>query len=82
MLLFNISGSEFVEMLLGERASRVRQPFDPVKKTSLGTIFIDEIDAAAARLGLRPAGLSTLRDRDNLPILAGTCAMAPTWHLR
>src|SRR5262249_54723564 len=48
--------------------------FHQAKKNSLGIVFIDEIEAGGARLGLRLALLSTLLDRDNIPILAGTCA--------
>ena len=41
----SIAGSEFMEMLVGVGASRVRDLFDTAKKTSPSIIFIDEIDA-------------------------------------
>jgi cell division protease FtsH len=48
---FSISGSEFVEVLVGVGASRVRDLFDQAKKTSPSIIFIDEIDAVGRQRG-------------------------------
>ncbi len=48
---FSISGSEFVEVLVGVGASRVRDLFDQAKKASPSIIFIDEIDAVARQRG-------------------------------
>jgi len=42
---FSIAGSEFMEMLVGIGAARVRDLFDNAKKNSPSIIFIDEIDA-------------------------------------
>lgn len=41
----SIAGSEFMEMLVGVGASRVRDLFDTAKKVAPSIIFIDEIDA-------------------------------------
>ncbi len=41
----SIAGSEFMEMLVGVGASRVRDLFETAKKTAPSIIFIDEIDA-------------------------------------
>jgi cell division protease FtsH len=41
----SIAGSEFMEMLVGVGASRVRDLFDTAKKVAHSIIFIDEIDA-------------------------------------
>ncbi len=41
----SIAGSEFMEMLVGVGASRVRDLFDTAKKLAPAIIFIDEIDA-------------------------------------
>ena len=42
---FSMAGSEFMEMLVGVGASRVRDLFDSAKKKAPAIIFIDEIDA-------------------------------------
>jgi len=42
---YSIAGSEFMEMLVGVGAARVRDLFSTAKKTAPAIIFIDEIDA-------------------------------------
>lgn len=42
---FSMAGSEFMEMLVGVGASRVRDLFETAKKKAPSIIFIDEIDA-------------------------------------
>src|ERR1700750_2826527 len=42
---FSISGSEFVEMLVGVGAARVRDLFEQARKQAPSIIFIDELDA-------------------------------------
>lgn len=42
---YSIAGSEFMEMLVGVGAARVRDLFATAKKTAPAIIFIDEIDA-------------------------------------
>ncbi len=42
---FSMAGSEFMEMLVGVGASRVRDLFNTAKKNAPSIIFIDEIDA-------------------------------------
>ncbi|MFZ5534721.1 MAG: ATP-dependent zinc metalloprotease FtsH [Patescibacteria group bacterium] len=42
---FSIAGSEFMEMLVGVGAARVRDLFAQAKKSAPAIIFIDEIDA-------------------------------------
>jgi len=42
---FSISASEFVEMIVGVGASRVRDLFDQAKKEAPSIIFVDELDA-------------------------------------
>ena len=53
---FSISGSDFVEMLVGVGASRVRDLFEDAKKNAPCIIFIDEIDAVARRRGTGMGG--------------------------
>src|SRR5579884_2613473 len=48
---FSISGSEFVEMVVGVGASRVRDLFEQAKKAEPSIIFIDEIDAVGRQRG-------------------------------
>ena len=48
---FSISGSDFVEMLVGVGASRVRDLFEQAKKNAPAIIFIDEIDAVGRKRG-------------------------------
>ncbi|TMD87928.1 MAG: ATP-dependent zinc metalloprotease FtsH [Chloroflexi bacterium] len=48
---FSMSGSAFVEVLVGVGASRVRDLFDQAKKASPSIIFIDEIDAVGRQRG-------------------------------
>ena len=42
---YSASASEFIEMIVGVGAQRVRQLFDEARKTAPSIIFIDEIDA-------------------------------------
>jgi cell division protease FtsH len=42
---FSLSASEFVEMIVGVGASRVRDLFEQAKKVAPAIIFIDELDA-------------------------------------
>ena len=54
---FSISASEFVEMIVGVGASRVRDLFDQAKQVAPSIIFIDELDAIGrSRSGNASAG--------------------------
>ncbi len=48
---FSMAGSEFMEMLVGVGASRVRDLFATAKKAAPSIIFIDEIDAIGRQRG-------------------------------
>ena len=48
---FSLSGSEFVESLVGVGAARVRSLFAQARKLAPSIIFIDELDAAGRRRG-------------------------------
>lgn len=49
---FSMAGSEFMEMLVGVGASRVRDLFGTAKKNAPSIIFIDEIDAIGRQRGV------------------------------
>lgn len=53
---FSMAGSEFMEMLVGVGASRVRDLFNTAKRTAPSIIFIDEIDAIGRQRGLGITG--------------------------
>jgi len=48
---FSISASEFIEMVVGVGASRVRDLFNQAKATAPAIIFIDELDAIGRKRG-------------------------------
>ncbi len=48
---FSMSASEFVEMLVGVGASRVRDLFERAKQTAPSIIYIDELDAIGRQRG-------------------------------
>ncbi len=53
---FSMAGSEFMEMLVGVGAARVRDLFNNAKKAAPSIIFIDEIDAIGRVRGMGVAG--------------------------
>lgn len=60
---FSMAGSEFMEMLVGVGASRVRDLFDTAKKSSPSIIFIDELDAIGRIRGMGNMGGHDERDQ-------------------
>ncbi|HEY8692565.1 MAG TPA: ATP-dependent zinc metalloprotease FtsH [Chloroflexota bacterium] len=60
---FSISGPEFVEVLVGVGASRVRDLFATAKKQPASIIFIDEIDAIGRRRGASSFGGNDEREQ-------------------
>lgn len=61
---FTASASEFIEMIVGVGAQRVRQLFDEAKKVAPAIVFIDEIDAIGrARGSSRVSGSNDEREQ-------------------
>ncbi len=58
---FSISASEFVEMIVGVGASRVRDLFKQAKEAAPAIVFIDELDAIGRR---RTAGMAGFGGND------------------
>jgi ATP-dependent Zn protease len=48
---FSVSASEFVEMLVGRGAARVRDLFNEAREAAPSIIFIDELDAVGGSRG-------------------------------
>ncbi|HEU5098815.1 MAG TPA: ATP-dependent zinc metalloprotease FtsH [Roseiflexaceae bacterium] len=48
---FSMSGSEFVEMVVGVGAARVRSLFADARKSAPSIVFVDELDAIGRRRG-------------------------------
>jgi cell division protease FtsH len=48
---FSMSGSEFIEMIVGVGASRVRDLFSQAKQAAPAIVFVDELDAIGRRRG-------------------------------
>lgn len=66
----SITGSEFVEMLVGVGASRVRDLFDTAKKSAPALVFIDEIDAVGRQRGAGLGGGNDEREQTLNQLLA------------
>jgi len=61
---FSLSASEFVEMVVGVGASRVRDLFEQAKKEAPAIIFIDELDAIGRARGGGGGGLGGHDERE------------------
>ena len=78
---FSMAGSEFMEMLVGVGASRVRDLFNTAKKSQPAIIFIDEIDAIGRQRGSGFMGGHDEREQTLNQILVEMDGFAPTEQL-
>src|SRR3546814_1085862 len=60
---FSMSGAEFVEMIVGVGAARVRDLFSEARKHAPAIIFIDEIDAIGRARGQAAIGGSSEQEQ-------------------
>jgi cell division protease FtsH len=60
---FHMSGSEFIEMVVGVGAARVRETFKEAKKQQPAILFIDEIDAIGRQRGTGMGGGNDEREQ-------------------
>jgi cell division protease FtsH len=78
---FSMAGSEFMEMLVGVGASRVRDLFDTAKKAQPAIIFIDEVDAIGRQRGIGMMGGHDEREQTLNQILVEMDGFTPTEQL-
>ncbi|SCW60515.1 cell division protease FtsH [Ruminococcaceae bacterium YRB3002] len=74
---FYISGSDFVEMLVGVGASRVRSLFADAKREAPSVVFIDEIDAVGRKRGAGLGGGQDEREQTLNQILVEMDGFSP-----
>jgi len=75
---YSISGSEFMEMLVGVGAARVRDLFLNAKKNSPAIIFIDEIESIGRQRGTGMTGGHEEREQTLNQILTEMDGFTPT----
>lgn len=78
---FSMAGSEFMEMLVGVGASRVRDLFNNAKKHQPSIIFIDEIDAIGRQRGAGIMGGHDEREQTLNQILVEMDGFTPSEHV-
>ncbi len=78
---FSMAGSEFMEMLVGVGASRVRDLFNTAKKSQPAIIFIDEIDAIGRQRGVGIMGGHDEREQTLNQILVEMDGFTPNEHV-
>ncbi|MDO8269245.1 MAG: ATP-dependent zinc metalloprotease FtsH [Candidatus Levybacteria bacterium] len=78
---FSIAGSEFMEMLVGVGAARVRDLFMMAKKAQPAIIFIDEVDAIGRQRGVGMMGGHDEREQTLNQILVEMDGFTPTEQL-
>lgn len=74
---FSIAGSEFMEMLVGVGAARVRDMFATAKKSAPSIIFVDEIESIGRMRGMGMSGGHDEREQTLNQILVEMDGFAP-----
>lgn len=74
---YSMAGSEFMEMLVGVGASRVRDLFSTAKKNAPSIIFVDEIDAIGRTRSVGVSGGHDEREQTLNQILVEMDGFAP-----
>lgn len=74
---FSVAGSEFMEMLVGVGAARVRDLFGQAKKTAPAIIFVDEIESIGRMRGMGFSGGHDEREQTLNQILVEMDGFAP-----
>ncbi len=75
---FNMTGSDFMEMLVGVGASRIRDLFDEAKEHSPAIIFIDELDSIGRQRGAGLGGGHDEREQTLNQLLSEMDGFEPT----
>lgn len=78
---FSIAGSEFMEMLVGVGAARVRDMFAQAKKNAPAIIFIDEIESIGRMRGIGITGGHDEREQTLNQILVEMDGFTPNDHV-
>ncbi|MFA5932563.1 MAG: ATP-dependent zinc metalloprotease FtsH [Microgenomates group bacterium] len=78
---FSIAGSEFMEMLVGVGAARVRDMFAQAKQASPAIIFIDEIESIGRARGYGISGGHDEREQTLNQILVEMDGFTPNDHV-
>lgn len=74
---FSVAGSEFMEMLVGVGAARVRDLFAMAKRSAPGIIFVDEIESIGRMRGMGFSGGHDEREQTLNQILVEMDGFAP-----
>lgn len=78
---YSIAGSEFMEMLVGVGAARVRDMFGQAKKSAPSIIFIDEIESIGRMRGMGISGGHDEREQTLNQILVEMDGFTPNDHV-
>ena len=78
---FSIAGSEFMEMLVGVGAARVRDMFAQAKKAAPAIIFIDEVESIGRQRGMGISGGHDEREQTLNQILVEMDGFTPNDHV-